>query len=744
MEEEETYNLSIPQPSHSGYTCWDATKCKLCSRFQDRATILNLYLRHFVILGTTADLLSWSQEGERCTLCVYIVRQFLEEVGGPDYFNFDATFVMRWSLGKGDGETHSSIGAFEFEMSWGGMMRRVKKVPMRVFAAEKGDAAACVSYRPPNPYVFSAEAFAKARGWIEECDGNHPQCRATGPTKLPTRILEVSSDDKDISVRLVESHGEEAHYAALSYVWGDPKQQCMTTISNLDDHFSNIPLQNLPNSVADAVSCTHQLGLKYLWVDALCIIQDSFEDKQKEVSNMANIYKNSYITISAAKSSGAGEGFREPRPLLEGLMGTCFKVDMAVPKDVKGLLLWLDGHRDNPEYKNLDYRDKVEWLFRETPWYADEDMWVEGSSVVWLAGRPEDQEGLDLVEATELKLEPINKRGWTLQESWLSRRMLIYGSGQMLWRCRECFKSDGGRPPMQPREDRLEDVKLPMDFNSIHMFRHLWRRLVFDYSSRRLGDHSDKFNALDGIVQELKRQTGDEYLAGIWAGDIIAGLSWYQDASKKGFESMLVNQERTVPSWSWAKVDGPVFFSVGEEIKATIKEAKVTRNETEVQAGDPRLVVEGEITIAAPICELPARELLEYFDVVTEHGSPRAFSHYIHFDGGFTNPDISIGEVNGEGVFNYPLGMRFMELSRGKWDGRQNLAAESRGLVIAPVEGRPKTYRRIGYFVVALEYDASMEENMVFCLSIDRGDIKKTAFGMKWAWNMGFEEVTLI
>lgn len=742
---DDNFNLSLPPPGPSGYTCWNASKCSLCSRFKDPSTILSLYLHRFVILGTTTDLLLWSQEGERCTLCVYIILQFLEELGGPEHFILDANFVVRWSVG-GDEGGYSRIGAFEFEMSWGWPQRRVKQVSMRAFTVDGEDAAGCVSYRPPNAHVFSDEAFATARGWIEECDRDHPQCKAAGPTKLPTRILETSGSGGNISVRLVQTQAEEADYAALSYVWGDPKQQYTTISSNLDDHLGDISVEKLPSAVADAVICTLQLGLKYLWVDALCIIQDSFQDKQREVGNMANIYKNSYITISAAKSSSAGEGFSESRPLLEGLMGTCFKIDMAVPKDVKGLLLWLDGHRKNPEYKNLDYRDKVEFLFMETPWYTDEKMWMEGSSAVWLAGRPADREGCDLIEAPDLKHEPITKRGWTLQESWLSRRMLIYGSGQVLWKCRACVKADGGRAPHQPREDRLEDLKLPMDGASALSFRHLWRRLVYDFSSRKLGDPTDKLNALDGIVQELKGHTRDEYLAGLWASDIVSGLSWYQDASKKGSELIHFSQNRTCPSWSWIQVDGPIWFSAGEDIKATIKEAKITKNEIEVQSGDPRLVVEGEITVTAPICELPARELLEHFDLVTSSGSPLAFSNYIHFDGGFSNPDISIREVDGREMLYFPPEMKFMELSRGKWDGRQNLAMEARGLVIVPVEGREKAYRRIGYFVVALEYDADMAggENMVFCLSIERGDIRKTEFGMRWTWNMGYDTVTLV
>lgn len=65
----------------------------------------------------------------------------------------------------------------------------------------------------------------------------------------------------------------------------------------------NIFLSDLPPLFQDAIIITRQLGLRYLWIDSLCIIQDSLRDWETEAAKMASIYQNSYVTISATDAS---------------------------------------------------------------------------------------------------------------------------------------------------------------------------------------------------------------------------------------------------------------------------------------------------------------------------------------------------------------------------------------------------------------------------------------------------------
>ncbi|KAF7552043.1 hypothetical protein G7Z17_g4595 [Cylindrodendrum hubeiense] len=741
--------LSIDAPGPEGFTCWDASKCKLCSCLRDPKTILNLFLNRFVILGTTHDLLKWSQESQRCMLCVYIILQLIEEVGGPQNFVTDADFVLRWSFGQESGVPHSQIFFFDFEMSWGFPQMKARQVHMNSFTIDGGTAADCVAFRPPNPMVVSPAAMARARDWIDTCEREHAGCRAKGPTPLPTRVLEISGATMDdISIRLYEGGSEGGRYVALSYIWGDPKKQYTTDKSNLPAHKNNVPLESLPYTVAEAVMCTQQLGIKYLWVDSLCIVQDSSEDKAREIAAMAQVYKNAWVTISAAKSSGASDSFTKPRADLQGIAGTCFNMEMIVPKDVKSLLAWIDRHRNNPEYSNLAYREEVKTLFQMTPWFLDKNAWEDDLSTIWLAGKASGRKRQDLVEAPSLEDEPISKRGWTLQETWLSRRMLIYGSAQVLWQCREGSKADGGQAPYHNRATRRPHFSRPLDGAKIRILSSLWKDLLQDFSKRRLSDPADKLNALQGIIHELEEETGDKCFGGIWKSDPIAGLSWFQNATNKDPDTMVFNEARTCPSWSWAKVDGPLSFSVAENVTASVKDIKITKNEiTGHYPASTHLVVEGGVLIRGRVSSLDTLDTLGHFRWLSPSSRAEPFSNLIYIDGCLTNPDFKISYEDGKPKVLCHEDFRFLELSRGKWGGRQNLAAESRGLMIVPVDGEPGKYRRVGFFIVALECDLDSmanQDHLMMCLSLEEGNVRPTEFGEIWTEALVEQTLTLV
>jgi hypothetical protein len=97
-------------------------------------------------------------------------------------------------------------------------------------------------------------------------------------------------------------------YIALSYVWGRGRT-LRTTTDTFDDHLSCIEMQALPQTIQDAVHVTRQLCVKFLWVDALCIIQDSERDKVHELARMHRYYRNALVVISAAGAANADEGF---------------------------------------------------------------------------------------------------------------------------------------------------------------------------------------------------------------------------------------------------------------------------------------------------------------------------------------------------------------------------------------------------------------------------------------------------
>jgi hypothetical protein len=103
-------------------------------------------------------------------------------------------------------------------------------------------------------------------------------------------------------IRLIDTEGKTFQYAALSHCWGSGPR-LTTTKSNWSKLALNVSFNALPPLFQDAVIITRQLGLRYIWIDSLCIIQDSLRDWETESSKMGSIYQNSYITISATNSS---------------------------------------------------------------------------------------------------------------------------------------------------------------------------------------------------------------------------------------------------------------------------------------------------------------------------------------------------------------------------------------------------------------------------------------------------------
>lgn len=148
-------------------------------------------------------------------------------------------------------------------------------------------------------------------------------CEYPNGTFVPARLLDLSpvSSHAPGCISLVERINleDDVRYAALSYCWGDVKPTVLTTRANLDNHKKGIKLLALPQCLRDAVTVARSLQIQYLWIDALCIIQDDRDDWARESATMSQLFQNAYITIAAAASESFDEGFLTPRPPFEGL-----------------------------------------------------------------------------------------------------------------------------------------------------------------------------------------------------------------------------------------------------------------------------------------------------------------------------------------------------------------------------------------------------------------------------------------
>ncbi|KAN0099845.1 Heterokaryon incompatibility protein (HET) domain containing protein [Hyaloscypha variabilis] len=416
-----------------------------------------------------------------------------------------------------------------------------------------------------DPVLESQNNFSIARGWLEECCNTHQSCPFKRSLELPARVIDVGNLGDEQRLRLVHSHSSTGQYAALSHCWGGliPKRLLADTL----DYFQkDIPFSSLPANFRDAVTITRQLGIKYLWIDALCIIQDSTSDWEIESKKMGDVYRNALITISAAMSPGSTAGIFPKTCTPEVLKEN----EMA---DSVSLKVSYDGNSGTDVYVSLN--DKEDESLR--------DLFISS---------------------------PLSRRGWVLQESILSPRILHYGRRQIYWQCPQGFQSADGVPAgnLMPEDTQLysaisnvfyQDLQRDLVRKSQHDRRLIltdYYNLVEEYSSRKLTYNSDKFPAFSGIARLLHPVVGGSYLAGVWSNDFAQGLCWHSEMLQ--CRHTLSDE---APFWSWAVTTDLINFAhVERKDSRGLYDSKLIQRDAEVQGENPygqvksgSLVIEG-------------------------------------------------------------------------------------------------------------------------------------------------------
>lgn len=169
---------------------------------------------------------------------------------------------------------------------------------------------------PILPKEDSEVYFHLLNKWIQDCNERHPNHSIIfrKDKELPTRVLNVSDSKEPNMLRLyLPPKGKQGRYIALSHCWGKGVS-FMTKKDNIKTLCKAINLLNLPKTFQDAVLVTRRLGIKYLWIDSLCIIQDDKDDWRRESRRMEDVFGSAYCTIAATSAKDSNEGFLCPRP----------------------------------------------------------------------------------------------------------------------------------------------------------------------------------------------------------------------------------------------------------------------------------------------------------------------------------------------------------------------------------------------------------------------------------------------
>ncbi|KAI4957846.1 hypothetical protein J4E86_004985 [Alternaria arbusti] len=180
---------------------------------------------------------------------------------------------------------------------------------VETLAHQGGDETCCHSHAHGKNSTESEPSLSNAKSWLDECTHTHEACHHTpkrDASNLPTRLIEIlpGSPGDAIRARIVQTDSLKSsiEYVALSYIWGD--NQPVLSSSTLLSMRSELPLGTLPITVANAIATAHRLGHNYCWLDSLCVLQDSEEDKQQECTRMASTFRNAALTVVLDQLTG--------------------------------------------------------------------------------------------------------------------------------------------------------------------------------------------------------------------------------------------------------------------------------------------------------------------------------------------------------------------------------------------------------------------------------------------------------
>ncbi len=345
--------------------------------------------------------------------------------------------------------------------------------------------------------------FLLLREWLVDCDLNHknhapvlsPNCVLP---LLPTRVLDIRNQNM-IYLRCTKK--ERGKYIALSHCWGKAKT-FSTTRENLDELCKGITFDKLPKSFQDAVEVTQKLGITFLWIDSLCIVQDDVKDWDRESARMESVFAGAYCTIAATSANNCHEGF---------LRRASLRVSSCLPdgKFEDGVDVHVSRARDNFE--------------------------------------------------SDVESGILNQRAWVYQERALSRRIIHFAQDQTYWECGSVIRSG-------TLTDSFKDLNWLGDSNFPETASHLLAKIsnsmyedIFtQYSRLGITVPEDRPIAIGGLESRLAYFYKTQSMYGILKCFLHTSLLWQRSGNEP--LQRIDFKGKKVPSWSWMAYSGAIRY----------------------------------------------------------------------------------------------------------------------------------------------------------------------------------------
>lgn len=429
-----------------------------------------------------------------------------------------------------------------------------------IFSPIGGPQSAIDTYNIPRrrwtgPNVSCEESVQFAKNCIEECRQSHEICRSEANSLfLPTRMICVDAyqlEPNCFDVRLDENTSipPGSRYVALSYCWGNYRPACMTTYSNLGSQMERIRWEAMPATFQDAVNFTRSLGVRYLWIDSICIIQQDREklsgeaeaDWVKEAAKMFEVYKNSYATLAALYGHDSRAGLRKDSNKSRSTALAFLKLEESYLPLFIRQAHFLDGSIVSQHHETRHYEP--------------------GSC-------------------------PLLTRAWTFQERIVSPRVLYFTDTEIIFNCFHDAKCECGatteadfkyvRKPSPAGYKITERGRRVVELTQQAEWEHrllkgstvaqAWREeIVSAYSSLDLTESRDRLPALGAIAQQFQAvRHNEKYLAGLWTATLHEDLLWAcSEISGPSHPRSALRRPHSLPTWSWASLPVSVTFKCG-------------------------------------------------------------------------------------------------------------------------------------------------------------------------------------